>query len=193
LAAPVLSGLRYQGRPVYYSDVIVRRERSYQSFGDLRGAAWSYNDPDSHSGYGITRYTLVRLGEIRGYFGQVIRSGSHQASIRLVAEGLVDASAIDSQVLAVELRSHPELAARLKTIDSFGPSTIQPIVVATSLPESLKTEIKLVILEMHTDPVGSRMLENSLVERFADVDDSSYADIRAMLEACREAGFMTLG
>ena len=45
-----------------------------------------------------------------GFFARVVEAGFHQRAIRLVAAGVVDAAAIDSQVLAVELRDHPELA-----------------------------------------------------------------------------------
>jgi phosphonate transport system substrate-binding protein len=57
LAAPVLHGERYAGRPIYFSDVIVRRDSPFRSFADLRGRAWAYNDRDSHSGYHLTRST----------------------------------------------------------------------------------------------------------------------------------------
>src|SRR5258707_4387648 len=40
IAAPVLVGERFRGQPIYFSDVIVRRARSYQSFSDLRGCSW---------------------------------------------------------------------------------------------------------------------------------------------------------
>ena len=48
LAAPVLQGARYRGRPIYFSDVIVRADSGYRSFSDLRGCSWAYNDLDSH-------------------------------------------------------------------------------------------------------------------------------------------------
>jgi len=67
LAAPVLQGERYRDLPIYFSDVIVRRDSPYHVFADLRGCRWAYNDPNSHSGYNITRSTLVRLGETRGF------------------------------------------------------------------------------------------------------------------------------
>src|SRR3972149_9934199 len=89
LAAPVLQGERYQGKPIYFSDVIVYRDSPYQSFTELRGCRWSYNDPDSQSGYGITRYWLARMGERHGFFGEVVEAGYHQKSIRLVAAGKV--------------------------------------------------------------------------------------------------------
>ena len=40
LVAPVLQGERYGGKPVYFSDVIVRRESPLSSFADLRGRSW---------------------------------------------------------------------------------------------------------------------------------------------------------
>src|SRR5580765_6548252 len=127
IAAPLLQGPRYGGRPVYYSDVIVHRDSPATSFAELRGRSWAYNEPFSHSGYGVTRYHLVRLGETNGYFGSVVEAGWHERSIRLVCSGEVDGSAIDSQVLALTLRDHPELAERLRVIDTLGPSTIQPV------------------------------------------------------------------
>jgi len=36
LAAPVLSGDRYLGRPIYFSDVIVHRDSPFRTFADLR-------------------------------------------------------------------------------------------------------------------------------------------------------------
>ena len=192
LAAPVLQGERYGGRPIYFSDVIVRRDSPFQSFADLRGRSWSYNDPDSHSGYNVTRYHLVRLGETAGFFGRVVEAGWHQRSIDLVAAGEVDASAIDSQVLAIEMRERPELASLLRVIDSLGPSTIQPVVASSRLPDSVRLEARDALLEMGAAPEARTVLDRGLVARFAPVADSDYDDIRRMLRAAERTGFMTL-
>jgi phosphonate transport system substrate-binding protein len=192
LAAPVLQGERYGGRPVYFSDVIVRPDTPFKSFADLRGHSWSFNDLDSHSGYNVTRYHLVKMGETRGFFGNVVAAGFHQESIRLVATGKVDASAIDSQVLAVALRDDPELARQIHVIDTLGPSTIQPVVAASKLPSSLKSDIRAALLNIADDPRARERLSLGFVERFAPVEDSAYDDIRRMLAAAEEAGFMTL-
>jgi phosphonate transport system substrate-binding protein len=191
LAAPVLQGERYGGRPVYFSDVIAHRDSPLRSFAGLRGCSWSYNDPDSHSGYNVTRYRLVQMGETQGFFGRVVEAGYHQRSIRLVASGQVDASAIDSQVLAVELRGHPELASQLKVIDVLGPSTIQPVVAARHLPESLRAALRAALLAIGDDPRFRPRLAPGLVERFVAIDDA-YDDIRQMLSAAETAGLRTL-
>jgi phosphonate transport system substrate-binding protein len=192
LVAPVLEGERYGGKPVYFSDVIVRADSPYQSFLDLRGCSWSYNDLDSHSGYNITRYHLVKLGETGGFFGRVVEAGFHQRSIELVVNGEVDASAIDSQVLAIAMRDRPELAQSLKVIDSLGPATIQPVVTAARLPDSVKAELREVFVEMGADPAARADLQQGFVESFVPVEDATYDDIRLMLAAAESAGFMTI-
>lgn len=192
LAAPVLAGARYGSRPIYFSDVIVRRGTPWRSFADLRGASWAYNDPDSHSGYNVTRHKLVQLGETRGFFGRVVQAGWHQRAIRMVCDGEVDASAIDSQVLAIELRDHDELSQELQVIDTFGPSSIQPVVIATGVPLDLKRDIQAALLAMDRDEDGRRGLAHGFVERFVPVTDGDYDDIRSMLQAAEAADFMTL-
>jgi phosphonate transport system substrate-binding protein len=192
LVAPVLKGERFQNRPIYYSDVIVHRDSPFQSFADLRGCRWAYNEPESQSGYGITRYWLANMGETNGYFGSVVASGFHQKSIRMVARREVDASAIDAQVLAVELRDHPRLAAKLRVIDRLGPSTIQPLAAASHLPGQLKRDIQAILADMHHDAEARAALDRGLIDHFTPVSDASYDDIRDMLAVCERAGFLVL-
>ena len=192
VAAPVLRDPRYEGRPIYFSDVIVHRDSSLGSFQDLRGRSWAYNEPLSHSGYGMTRYHLVTLGETDGFFGEVVEAGFHEEAIRMVARGDVDGSAIDSHVLAIELRENPELAERLRVVGSLGPSTIQPIAVSRRVPEGVREAIRQVLVTMHGDRVLRASLGAGLIERFVRVDASSYDDIRMMLDACERAAFLEL-
>jgi phosphonate transport system substrate-binding protein len=192
LAAPVLQGERYRDLPIYFSDVIVQRDSPYHVFADLRGCRWAYNDPNSHSGYNITRYTLVRLGETHGFFGRVIEAGFHQEALRMVADGRVDASAIDSQVLAIELRDHPDLAGRVRIIETLGPATIQPVVAARHVPATLQDDLRTVLCAIGADPASRDALDHGFVARFVPITDADYDDIRTMVAAAEEAGFAEL-
>lgn len=191
LSAPVLQGARFQNRPIYFSDVIVHRDSPFTTFADLRGRSWAFNEPLSQSGYGITRYELLKRGETKGYFGKVIESGFHQKSIQMVCEGRVDGSAIDTQVLAVAFREDPDLVAQLRIIDSWGPSTIQPLVANRALPTGLKQDIQSVLSEIHHDPAHQPFLDMGFIDHFVSVSDDDYQDIREMLTACEEANFMS--
>ena len=192
IAAPVLDGERYGGRPVYFSDVIVRHDSPFCCFSDLRGRSWSYNEPYSQSGYGITRHRLVELGETSGFFGRIVEAGWHERSIRLVCSGAVDATAVDAHVLALTLRDRPDLAGRLRIIDSLGPSTIQPIVVSRRLPACLRAEVQAVLLGLPETAADRAQLARGLVDRFVAVGDGSYDELRQMRDACRRANFLTL-
>jgi phosphonate transport system substrate-binding protein len=192
LAAPVLSGARYAGRPVYYSDVIVGRDRPITRVEDLRGCSWAYNEPASHSGHTVTLYSLVAMGARPGFLGPVVEAGYHQRAIRLVAAGTVDAAAIDSQVLAIELRDHPRLGAGLRVVGAFGPSTIQPVVAARRLPDALKDQVQELLVALADDPAARPVLDYGLIDRFDPVGDAAYDDIRAMLATIEAAGWTSL-
>ena len=192
LAAPVLTGDRYAGRPVYFSDVIVRRDSPITCLEELRGCSWAYNEPASHSGHTVTLYSLVRMGAEPGFFSRVVEAGFHQRAIRMVHAGAVDAAAIDSQVLAIELRDHPQLADRLRVVGTFGPSTIQPVVATSRLRDQLKDEIRELLVELGDDPSARPTLAYGFIDRFSPVDDAAYDDIRAMLTAVEAAGWTSL-
>jgi phosphonate transport system substrate-binding protein len=191
IAAPVLRGDRYGGKPVYFSDVIVATASRYRSFADLRGATWAYNEPFSHSGYMTVLHHLATLGEDRSYFAEMVEAGFHQDAIRLVADGRIDASAIDSQVLEIELRDHPELAGAVRRIGTIGPSTIQPVVVSRSrLTQAERDAIRDALLQVGDDPAARGALDSAVVERFVGIDADGYDDIRAKLERVHEAGLI---
>lgn len=192
IAAPVLQGERYRGRPIYFSDVIVHRDSDARSFLDLRGRSWCFNEPLSQSGYGVTRHHLVSLGETSGFFSDVIQSGFHEESIRWVADRVVDASAIDSQVLAVEMRNRPEILDEIKVIDAIGPSTIQPLAVSKRFDQDFRDEVRGVLVDFHETEGGREILDHGLIEKWVPVDASSYDDIRRMLEVCEAAEFMEI-
>lgn len=192
VAAPVLQGERYRGEPIYFSDVIVSARSDLHTFADLRGRSWAFNEPLSQSGYGITRYHLVKLGETGGFFGEVIEAGFHESAIRMVRDGEVDASAIDSQVLGIEMRENPELRDELRIIDSLGPSTIQPVAVSKRFDERFRRDVREILIGLHERKGFREILDHGLVERFVEVGPESYDDVREMLEACEAAGFMEI-
>ncbi|WP_297079258.1 PhnD/SsuA/transferrin family substrate-binding protein [Thermoleptolyngbya sp. M55_K2018_002] len=180
LAAPVMRGDRYQNRPIYFSDVVVRRDRPFQQFTDLRGARWAYNEPRSHSGYILTRYHLAMLEERSGFFGSVVESGAHQNSLQQILSGEVDASAIDSTVLEHALREDSSLQRQIRVIDTLGPSPSPPWLVSTTVPAALRTRLRSLLVQMADDPEGEEILARGGLARFVLVGDRDYDPIRHM-------------
>ena len=132
------------------------------------------------------------MGETNGFFGEVIEAGFHEKSVRMVRDRAVDASAIDSQVLAIELRDNPDLAESLVVIDTLGPSTIQPIAVSKRFPSDFHNKVRDILVGLHRDPHLKKIIGHAMIEKFVPVGPESYDDIRRMVEACEAAGFMEI-
>jgi len=79
----------------YGAHVIVREGASARSVAALRGARLAANGTGSYSGYHVWRHILAAGDDVESFFGEIVASGSHRASIRLVAAGEADACAVD--------------------------------------------------------------------------------------------------
>lgn len=187
IAAPVMAGTRYLDRPIYFSDVVVRADSPFQTFNDLRGAGWAYNEPMSHSGYVVVRHFLAQHRIYGGFFGSVAESGSHQNSIELILSGAVDASAIDSTVLEAILRRRPGIKAQLRVIETLGPSPAPPWVAHSSVSEDLRDGLRKEFLAMHESADGRKILQGAAVQRFEAVNDRYYDAIREMAADAAQA------
>lgn len=180
VAAPVMAAPRYADMPRYFSDVVVHAQSRYQSFDQLRGASWAYNEPNSHSGYNVVRQHLKRLGISGGHFGNVVESGAHQLSLRMIVDRAIDASAIDSTVLENEFARAPHLKAEIRVIDTLGPSPMPPWVMHASLPQVCQHRLRAAFMNMHDSDEGREILSSWGIARFDAVDDTAYDPIRRM-------------
>jgi len=176
-AAPVFDDARNGGKPVYFADLIVRRNHPARAFADLRGSAWAYNDRQSLSGWLRMLERLESLGFGRdpdAFFSRVASSGSHVASIDLVARGEADLSAVDSNTLLLARRREPSLDDRLRVLESWGPSPVQPLIARSGLPAPLREQIASALLAMADSAETSRRLREFGVLRFAPVEENVY-------------------
>ncbi|UCH59773.1 MAG: PhnD/SsuA/transferrin family substrate-binding protein [Anaerolineales bacterium] len=182
LVAPVMRAERYQNQPVYFSDVIVRKESPYQSIDDLRGKSWAYNEPGSHSGYNLTRFMLAKMGAYSDYFAPVVEAGSHQTALELLLAGKIEATAIDSTVLEIELEERPEIVGQIRTLTTWGPSPIPPWVIQKKLPARLKTVLREALLSLDNKKDFQHLFTNSGLKGFVQVNDQDYNPIREMYQ-----------
>ena len=169
LPVAVPSDPRANGRPVYFSDVIVPAFSPARSVGDLLQAEWVCNDTHSLSGFFSIQ---ERLGKIEGAEPRFRFSGSHLQSIALIAAGVAEAAAIDSNALRLELARKPELAAKIRVLEGWGPRPMQPTVVRTSLDPRIKNAIAACLLS-----IDRRDLEPFGFQAFAHAGEEAYVNI----------------
>lgn len=187
LVAPVMQASRYQNRPLYFSDIIVNSNSNLATFDDLAGKTLCYNDPGSNSGYNLLLHRLIQSGHHSNFFGKVIQSGSHQLSIKLVAEGLADCAAIDSTVLEQELRDLPQLANYLRIVEVIEPCLMPPVVVAQHLGSTFIDCLQSALLQ--PDPVLQSAMHKAQIQRYVVVQSEDYQAIAMMYDAVVRAGY----
>lgn len=177
----------------YYSYTIVHKDSPIENWEDLKGKTYTLNDQHSNSGYNMPRYKLIQLGarSWEEYFSKIVISGSHEESIRLVAEGVVDASSVDSMVLDYDRHIGNRYAMNVKIIEHLFPggAGAPPVVISSRTDPSLLKELQKVLVNMHRDEEGKRILDKALISRFIIGDDDNYNDIRKMDKAARDVGF----
>lgn len=192
LAAPVMESPIYEDKPIYYSYTIVPLDSVVTSFKDLKGKRYVYSDEISNSGYNLPRAKLIELGETNGFFSKVTKSGSHEESIRLVAEGKADASSVDSLVFDYMLLDGDEAAKKVRIIDKLGPASIPPVVQSANLSDNKAEKIRNALMHMHEDAEGQAILKSGHVKKFVAIDDIAFDDIRKFHKMAVDAKFMRI-
>jgi len=188
LAAPVMLGDRYENQPIYFADIVVNAASDFQSFEDLKGTRFCYNDQGSNSGYNLLRYRLLQHLNYKetAYFSKVQQSGSHQRSLHWIASGLADCATIDSVVMEAELRQFPELGKSLRIIESMR-SPMPPIAVSSRLAPSLIEQLQNTLF--NPDPELQAAMIIAQVKRYAKVTAQDYEPIAVTFDAAMQFGY----
>lgn len=174
LAAPQVAG-----ETVYYSYIIVRKDSNINKFEESRGKTFCFVDPISNSGKIYPTYLLKQMNETpETFFREYMYSYAHDTSIRAVAEGIVDAAAVDSLIWNyMEKNNSPftKLTRIIKVSAAYG---IPPVVVRPTKAPDFKDKLKKVLLDMHLDEQGKEILKKMEIDKFVEIDDSNYDSIR---------------
>jgi len=177
------------GGPYYFSLLIAKSGLGVTSLADLRGRSFAFSDPLSNSGRLVPVYKLALLGESPDtFFSRTVFTYAHDNSIRAVAEGVVDAAAVDSLVYDYLVATEPQLTRQVQVVERWGPYGINPVVVNPLLGRSAKETLRDIFLGMDEDPEGRALLQSLMIERFVLPDEHLYDSVVEMRAYLRERG-----
>jgi phosphonate transport system substrate-binding protein len=177
LAAP-----QVRGRPFYYAYVIVHASSPVRSFAELRGKRFAFTDPNSNTGRLVPTYLVGRESRLppEAFFGAVSYSGSHDRSIDLVNTGTVDGASVDSLVFDYIASRNPARVKSVRIVAKSIPFGTPPVVANTKADSKLRGRIQAILIGMHADPEGKRILDRMLIDRFVVPVDSNYDTVGEM-------------
>jgi len=178
------------GRPYYQSYLIVDSNRSARHFTELRGDIHAFSDPDSNSGFLVTRHLLFENAlEPESFFRKTMFTYAHRNVIRAVASGLAQSGSVDGYVWEVVRETEPELVAGTAPLRKSEWLGFPPI--CTSKMHAGTDSIRKLgdaVLSMKESLDGQSVLAMLRLSGFAPADDTvfdgiaaKYNDLRTLL------------
>jgi phosphonate transport system substrate-binding protein len=158
----------YHHRPLYQTYVIVNEASRAEVFDDIRGTVHAFSDPDSTSGYLITRWLLaLRHTTPAQFFREFFFTYGHRNVIRAVGSGLAESGSIDGYVWDVMREREPDLVRKTRII--YRSEWLFPPMVA---PNALAGEpavkaFAAALLDAASDPLGRQILDILALDGFA--------------------------
>jgi ABC-type phosphate/phosphonate transport system substrate-binding protein len=177
LAAPVPSPGAYGGKPVYWSDLVVRVDAPFVELNDVFGQRLAYTIEDSQSGYQAARELLASYARKRG--GRLFTATvGPLITPRRVAEAVIageaDVGPLDSYAHDLIRAHEPELAARLRTIATTPPTPIPPLVAAPGIATADIEHLRAALLDIAGAGELRSIRSALLLDRFVEVRPEDY-------------------
>jgi len=177
-----------RGKPFYQSYLIVHKDSPLQTLSDLKGKDFAFTDPESNTGALVPRYWLRQLGaKPETFFRSFTYTYSHDNAIMAVAKNLVDGAAVDGHMWEYYQARNAFYSSKTRVIKKSEPFGSPPLVVSKALNPSMKRMLTDMILSMHEDPEGSRILGELMIDHFAPPEPGWYTPVKAMLKRITEA------
>jgi phosphonate transport system substrate-binding protein len=161
----------------YRSVFITGAHTSIHSLGDLKGKRFAFGDIDSTSAHLMAYRELQQAGIAPETDLKSLYSGSHPATAAMVANGMVDAGAIDETVFDFLIRNGQVDAAKVRVFYTSKPYLDYVYVARKGVSESRRERFVRALLSLQQgkdDPV-LRVLR---ADKFVVADDQEYESTR---------------
>lgn len=172
----------YKGVPLYRAYFIARPDVAGDTLESFRGRSHAFSDPDSNSGWLVTRHLLAEAGATPdSFFSRTFFTYGHRNVVRAVAAGLADCGSVDGYVWDVLSEREPELARQTRVVLRSAPMGFPPIAcLAAARGKPLVEMLGETLRGLSRDTSGCAVLELLRLDGFATAQASLYDTIEAM-------------
>ena len=166
----------YHNKPLYQTYVVVNERIKAETFDDIRGTVHAFSDPDSTSGYLITRYLLaLRNTTPAAFFRDFFFTYGHRNVVRAVASGLGESGSIDGYVWDVMKEREPELIKKTRIVYRSEWLGFPPVVGLQATRDTPISEgFARALLGMSEDSLGRKILSVLALDGFTTASPDLY-------------------
>jgi phosphonate transport system substrate-binding protein len=179
----------YRGQPLYQSYLIANAANEAKTFEDFRGDVHAFSDPDSNSGFLVTRALLAEMRQSpERFFRHHFFTYGHRNVIRAVASGLADSGSVDGYVFDVVEEIEPDLLQRARVVRRSEWLGFPPIACHRTAQSNPRIEtLRSALLAMPDSEPGRAVLKILQLDGFTRAEPSLFDGIAAKYEAVRSA------
>jgi ABC-type phosphate/phosphonate transport system substrate-binding protein len=171
LVAPVPSPTDFDGKPHYWTDLVVRADSPFQTLPDTFGHRLALTVKDSQSGYVAPLRLLAAYGGSESLYDEVIVPRiTPVGTITAVTEGLADVAPVDAYAFRLLQRFRPELTSQVRVVAQTDIRPIPLLVASAPRSESLAAAF----LTAHENLLLKALMANLLLDRFVQPDAAAY-------------------
>ncbi|MEP6655680.1 MAG: PhnD/SsuA/transferrin family substrate-binding protein [Betaproteobacteria bacterium] len=177
LAAPVPSPERYEARPVYWTDLVVRDDSSIVQPVDALGRRMAYTTPGSQSGYQAPRHFFARYASFdrKSLFSDLVGPLiTPRRVVTAIVDGDADIGPVDSYALDLLRLHEPALVARLRIVASTPPTPIPPLVAAPTIAPPIGARLTAALLAVGAASALQAVRRTLLLRGFVAADTKTY-------------------
>ena len=176
----------WHGKSSFTSRIFVRKDSGIKSVEELRGRTIAFVDPASSSGYIYPMVLLIQKGLVKNrdpktFFKEVVFSGAHDASMRALLNGHVDAIASFDLAREQYLRD-PAERERLIFVAETPEIPEAGIAARPGLDPAVFARIRAALLQIRAPEYADLLKRLYEIDGFAPAEDRDYDPVRAAIE-----------
>jgi phosphonate transport system substrate-binding protein len=167
----------------YHSVFVTAKDSKIESLADLTGRSFGFATPDSTSGHLMPAYYMQQAHVDPDVIAKAIYTGSHDATVRVVAEGKVDAGAVSESVYERMKVEHKPDADKVRSFYTTPPFVDG--VWATTAAASARTKAfvdAMLALDL-SNPQHRAILDRFAAGKYVRASDDDYATLRSIVAA----------
>ena len=202
LATELAGRVRMVATPVYVhpgcegalngSFVIVRADAAASSLAEGRGGVASINDRGSNSGMNLLRHAVAPHAGGGSFFASVVLSGSHRASLDLVARGKADVAAIDCVTFGNLARFAPDMVAGVRILAETAKTPGLPLITEAAASDEAVATLRAALYDLSRDPAAAALRGTLGLSGFEVLPESIYDAVLAIERDALALGYPVL-
>jgi len=176
----------WHGKSSFTSRIYVRKESGLKSLEDLRGKTMAFVDPASSSGYTYPMVLLIQRGLVKDrdpktFFREVLFAGAHDAGMRALLNGHVDALA-SFDMAREQYLGDPAERERIVVVAETPEIPEAGIAARSGLDPATFAKVREALLQIRAPAYAALLRRLYEIDGFAPADDRDYDPVRAAVE-----------